>query len=496
VNIGLGGARLDEPRGYRNRAAAGCDAWARNAAPSARTNSDLRFSPMPPPTAAFIDELKWRGLFHQCTSEDGLRAHLSGAKRRAYVGFDPTADSLTIGNLVPTMMLAHFQRCGHEPVVVMGGGTGMIGDPSGKSAERQLMTTEQVAANVEKQRVIFSRIWRGAGLGAEPAIVNNADWLGTLGYIEVLRDVGKHFSVNMMIQKDSVRERLNARDQGISYTEFSYMILQAYDFLHLFEKERVTLQMGGSDQWGNILGGCDLIRRHNEHKSLDAAPDGPVRGFVYPEEEHGRSFGLTAPLVTKADGGKFGKTESGAIWLTPERTSPYAYYQYWLNAADADVGKFLRLFTFLPRERIEELETAHAKDPGAREPHRALAREATAILHGPEEMEGAEKAAKALFSGDVAGLPARTFEEAMASAPHTSHDKASLSAGIALLDLLPQTSLAKSKSESREFLGSGSVSVNGQKAAADRKLTPADLLHGRYIALRRGKKSWHVTRWE
>jgi tyrosyl-tRNA synthetase len=424
----------------------------------------------------FIDELKWRGLFHQCTDEAGLRSHLASGVRRAYVGFDPTSDSLTIGNLVPMMMLAHFQRAGHQPVVVMGGGTGLIGDPSGKSAERMLMTPDQVDRNVASQKRIFSRVMRfDGGAGVQPALmVNNADWLSKLGYIEVLRDIGKHFSVNMMIQKDSVRERLHARDQGISYTEFSYMILQAYDFLHLFEKQGVTLQMGGSDQWGNIVGGADLIRRRHEKES----------------------FGLTAPLVTKADGGKFGKTESGAIWLTAERTSPYAYYQFWFNAADADVGRYLRTFTFLPREQIEAVEGAHAKDPGAREAQRLLAREATRILHGQPEMDGAESAARALFSGDLAGLPERTFAEVMASAPTTDHDRAALGAGVPLLDLLPQTSLAKSKSEAREFLATGSVSVNGQKTAADRRLSTADLLHGRYIALRRGKKSWHLTRWE
>lgn len=463
-------------------------------------------------TIDFLEELRWRGLLHQCTDEARLREHLKSGARRAYVGFDPTADSLTIGNLVPTMMLAHFQRAGHRPVVVMGGGTGLIGDPSGKSAERQLLTEEQVAANVNAQRRIFDRIWTGAGLGGAPMIVNNLDWLGKLGYIQVLRDVGKHFSVNMMIQKDSVRERLHARDQGISYTEFSYMILQAYDFLHLWREAHVTVQMGGSDQWGNIVGGCDLIRRELTQHNLDRteaevrAKSGEAgraaRAEEWIEKASGKpvpvdeAFGLTAPLVTKSDGGKFGKTESGAIWLTPERTSPYAYYQFWLNAADADVGKFLRLFTFLTREQVEALEEAHKRDPGAREAQRTLAREATRILHGDAEMEGAEKAAKALFSGDISGLSERTFSEVMSSAPATTHDRSHLAAGVSLLDLLPQTSLAKSKSEAREFLGSGSVSVNGQKAAADRRLSTADLLHGRFIALRRGKKSWHLTKWE
>jgi tyrosyl-tRNA synthetase len=431
----------------------------------------------------FLDELKWRGLFHQATDEAGLAQWLSdpeGSPRRAYVGFDPTADSLTIGNLVTMMMLVHFQRAGHQPVVVMGGGTGLIGDPSGKSAERQLMTAEMVASNVEKQRSIFANVWRGAGLEAAPRIVNNLDWLGKLGFLEALRDIGKHFSVNMMIQKDSVRERLHARDQGISYTEFSYMILQAYDFLHLFEHEKVSLQMGGSDQWGNIVAGTDLIRRVAAHDSL-------------PEP---RAYGVTAPLVTKSDGGKFGKTESGAIWLTPERTSAYAYYQFWLNAADADVIRYLRIFTLLSRQQIDELEAAHQKDPAAREPHRALAREATTLLHGKDAADHAERAARALFTGEIAGLPAALLDEVLASAPSSQHDKSLLSGeGLPLLDLLPQTTLAKSKSEARELLSSGSITVNGQKPREGNRLTAADLLHGRLIALRRGKKTWHVTRW-
>ena len=430
----------------------------------------------------FIDELRWRGLLHQCTDEAGLAEWLrdpAGRPRRAYVGFDPTADSLTIGNLVPIMMLVHFQRHGHRPVVVMGGGTGLIGDPSGKSAERQLMSEERVRANVEAQRGIFERVWRGAGLEA-PTIVNNLDWLGNLGFLEVLRDVGKNFSVNMMIQKDSVRERLHTRDQGISYTEFSYMVLQGYDYWHLFSREGVTVQMGGSDQWGNIVVGIDLIRR---------------------EREGAAAFGAVAPLVTKSDGGKFGKTEAGAVWLSNPApgsgTSPFAYYQFWLNAADGDVVRYLKIFTLLPREEIERLGEAHAKEPAAREAHRALAREATALLHGKEEMEHAERAARALFTGEIADLPAAVLEEALSSAPSSQHDKAALGGeGMALLDLLPLTTLAKSKGEARELLSSGSLTINGsKKAGAGERVTSADLLHGRLIALRRGKKTWHLTRW-
>jgi tyrosyl-tRNA synthetase len=425
----------------------------------------------------FLAEMRWRGQLHQVTHEEALAKHLASGGRRAYVGFDPTADSLTIGNLVGIMALAKWQRAGHVPVAVMGGGTGQIGDPSGKSAERQLMTRERIAANVERIRKIFDPLLDFSAKASNRAVmVDNVEWLGKLSYLDALRDIGKHFSVNMMIQKDSVRERLHNRDQGISYTEFSYMILQSYDYLHLFREMGVTVQMGGSDQWGNIVGGSDLIRRVVE-------PPG------------NESYAITWPLVTKADGGKFGKTESGAIWLTAERTSPYAYYQFWLNAADSDAVKFLKTFTLLPKERIDALEASHAADPSKREAQRELAREATALLHGPTERDAAEAAAAALFSGDVASLPKKVLEEVMAEIPSSTHDKALLGAGMPLVDLLTQTTLVKSKREAKEFLASGSVTVNGKKAGAEDKVTVADLLHGEIIALRRGKKSWHVTRW-
>ena len=437
-------------------------------------------------STTFLEELRWRGLLHQCTDESGLTAHLAdpgASPRRCYAGFDPTADSLTIGNLVPIMCLVHFARAGHRPIVVMGGGTGLIGDPSGKSAERLLMTTETVAGNVASQRRIFEAVFAGAGLGP-PSVVNNADWLCKLGYVEALRDIGKYFSVNMMIQKESVKARLEERDHGISYTEFSYMILQAHDFAHLFHEMGVTAQLGGSDQWGNIVAGADLIRR------MHAAEHGGE------EAEAPHCFGLTCPLVTKADGGKFGKTESGAVWLTVERTSPYALYQFWLNTSDEDVVRFLRLFTLLPKPEIDALAEAHAENPGAREAHRALAHHATALLHGESEAVHAANAAKALFSGQVADLPRAMLEEVLAEVPSSDHPRAALDGeGAPLLDILIETGLAKSKREAREFLSSGSVSVNGRKATLDQTLTAADLLHSEMIALRRGKKAWHLTRW-
>jgi tyrosyl-tRNA synthetase len=437
------------------------------------------------PTSAFLSDLHARGLIHQCSDEPALHAHLAdpaSAPRTAYAGFDPTADSLTIGNLVPLMLLVRFARAGHHPVALLGGGTGLIGDPSGKSSERELQTEDRVRANVESIRTIFARIFANAGL-PEPTLVNNLDWLGKLGYLEVLRDVGKFFSVNQMIVRDSVRSRLEGRDHGISYTEFSYMILQAFDYLHLHRTMNITLQMGGSDQWGNIVSGADLIRRAAAHQF----------GGESPQSLSVQAHALTTPLITKSDGTKFGKTESGAIWLSPHRTSPYAYYQFWLNAADADVERFLKTFTLVSVDEITQTMSRHAADPGARHPQRLLAREATALVHGTSERERAESAAAALFSGDIASLSKDTLLEVLAAAPATTHARASLDGdGTKLLDLLATTSLAKSKSEARQFLSDGSISINGTKATADAIITPASLLHGSILALRRGKKSWHV----
>jgi tyrosyl-tRNA synthetase len=460
----------------------------------------------------FLDDLRFRGQLHQCTHEAELASHLAsapaGGTRRAYAGFDPTADSLTIGNLVPIIALRRFQLAGHTPVVVMGGGTGLIGDPSGKTAERTLRTREEVDAIVRSQSRIFRRILDFSGPNAA-VMVNNIDWLAGLSYLDALRDVGKHFSVNMMIQKDSVKERLNNRDQGISYTEFSYMILQAYDFYHLWKTMGVTMQLGGSDQFGNIVVGIDLIR-----KAGSGYPHAP-RG-VDPDPLHAErggtqtpAFGATWPLVTKSDGGKFGKTESGAIWLTakggdddtsPSRTSPFAFYQFWLNTADADVVKFLKTFTFFSHDEINDLAARHTANPGQREGHKALARHMTQLLHGPEELEKVEQATKALFAKSSAGSaddgPFVLPEDLLSSAPTTTHDKALLAGqGMSLVDLLAQTSLVKSKTEARTNLTQNAISVNGRPAALDARLTDATLLPGGIIALRRGKKTWHITKW-
>ncbi len=420
-----------------------------------------------------LDELQWRGQVHQSTNLQGLHDHLR-EPRRVYCGFDPTKDSLTIGNLVSIMLLKRFQLAGHKPVVVMGGGTGLIGDPSGKDSERQLLSAEQIDANVAGQRVIFERLLDFDGEAAA-VIVNNADWIGKLSYVDVLRDVGKHFAVNMMIQKDSVRTRLEGREQGISYTEFSYMILQALDFAHLFRELAVTVEVGGSDQWGNIVAGVDLTRR----------------------TEREEVFGMTAPLLTKADGGKFGKTESGAVWLTSDYTSPYAFYQFWINASDADVERFLKVFSLASREEIQALLSEHQENPARRTAQRALARELTEMLHGPVGLSDAEAATEALFSGNVSGLDLPLLEEAFASAPASTHPVSALEGeGVNVVDLLVESGVVKSKREARQHVSNGAVSVNGQRVDAEFQLTRSGLLHDRVALLRRGKKTWHVTRWE
>ncbi|TVQ81887.1 MAG: tyrosine--tRNA ligase [Phycisphaeraceae bacterium] len=436
---------------------------------------------MPTPNPdALIAELQARHLLHQCTDLEGFRAHMA-RPRRLYNGFDPTADSLTIGNLVPIMLLRRFRAHGHTPVVLMGGATGRIGDPSGKDAERTLMTDETVEGNIAAQKSIFQQL-----LGDDVEIVDNHDWFKDITFLGALRDIGKHFSVNEMIRRDAVKNRLEREGHGISFTEFSYMLLQAYDFLYLFEKSDITVQTAGADQWGNIVSGVDLIRR--------------VQGLD--DKGQPKSYGYTAPLLTKADGGKFGKTESGAIWLSHKRpsgqpgTSPYAYYQFWLNTADADVQRYLLIFTDLEVDAIRELCTAHEQQPHLREAQRTLAREATTLLHGKDAMDRAEAAAGALFSGEVAHLDLDTINEVFSEVPSSEHPIASLAGGgVPLVDILAETTLCKSKREAREFLTNGAITINGRKAAPEDTLTPDHLLHASVAILRRGKKAWHVTRW-
>jgi len=421
------------------------------------------------PLHPLLAELSARGLLHQTTSAEGLSAHLV-TPRVVYAGFDPTKDSLTIGNLVALTLLRRFQLAGHRPVVLAGGGTGLIGDPSGKDAERTLLDAERIAENVAGQRAIFERVLDFEGPQAA-LLVDNASWLEPLGYIAMLRDVGKHFSVNMMIQKDSVKSRLEGRDHGISYTEFSYMILQAYDFAHLASSADVTLQLGGSDQWGNIVAGVDLTRRLH-HKEV---------------------FGLTAPLLTKADGGKFGKTETGAVWLTARYTSAYAFYQFWINAADEDIGKFSRVFSLAPLATIEQRLLEHAQNPSTRSAQRLLAEELTELLHGPSALNDARVATEALFSGNVRALSAALLDEAFAGAPRTTLPRQQL-VGLSVVDALVDAGVAKSKRESRQFLASGAISINGDKVDESSVLSAGSLLHDRLLLIRRGKKTWHVVR--
>lgn len=431
----------------------------------------------------FLDELKWRGLLHQTTGGDELHEHLESGSRIAYCGFDPTKDALTIGNYMPIKMLRHWQLAGHKPIVLMGGGTGLIGDPSGRDSERQLLSKEQVEKNIEGQLRSFSKVLDFEGEHAA-IIMNNADWLCNLNLIDVLRDVGKHFSVNTMIQKDSVKDRLHNREQGISYTEFSYMILQAYDFLHLRREMDCTIQIAGSDQYGNIVAGIDLIRRD----------------MIESPEDHFRGAGITNPLVTASDGSKIGKTEEGAIWLDATRTSPYAFHQYWLNVPDEDAGTFLRWFTFLDQTTIEAIEAKHKQAPHERASQHALADAMTDIFHGEDNVARCNEAATALFSGDVKTLDEQMLDEVFAEVPAGEFSKGTLGTQAAsLVELLPQTELCKSKREAREFLQNGSVAINGEQVmgdgAVERVLTNDDLLHGSTILLRRGKKAWFASRW-
>lgn len=425
-----------------------------------------------PQSAELLSDLKDRELLHQCTNLESVTVHLR-EQRFVYAGFDPTRDSLTIGNLVSILLLKRFQLAGHRPVVLMGGGTGLIGDPSGKDAERQLMTEELVEQNVAGQRKIFEQLLDFEGPNAA-TIVNNADWIKGLSFVRVLRDVGKHFSVNMMIQKDSVKARLEGREHGISYTEFSYMILQAYDFCHLSRELGVSLQLGGSDQWGNIVAGVELTRKTDQTEV----------------------FGLTTPLITKSDGGKFGKTESGAVWLTAERTSPYAFYQFWINASDADIPGFLRVFSLKSTSSIEELILAHGENPGARGAQKALAAELTELLHGAQGLKDALLASAALFSGQVKELSLDLLREAFSAAPNSQFDRSRLAEGIAIIELVKEADLAKSNREARQFLQTGAVSVNGDKVGEEYIVKSDSLLHDGVILLRRGKKNWHLCRFD
>lgn len=418
-----------------------------------------------------LEMLGWRGLLADSSKTAELDQHLR-SPRRCYIGFDPTADSLTIGNLVPIMMLKHMQRAGHSPFVLMGGGTGLIGDPSGKSLERPLLDEDTVEANVQRQRAIFERFLDFDG-SAGARILNNLDWLGELGLLKALRDIGKHVSVNEMMRRDAVRSRIEGQEQGLSYTEFSYSLLQAYDFAHLYANHQVTLQMGGSDQWGNIVAGIDLVRK--------------LHG--------GQAYGVTAKLLTKEDGTKFGKTETGAIWLTPDRTSAYTFHQYLLNVSDVEAAKFNRMLSQRSQDEIESLEMEAELSPQDRIIQRSLAAELTDAVHGEGARIQAEKTAKAIFSGEVRDLDRETLLEVFSSAPSATFSRQLLSGtSTDFFDLLTQAGLATSRSNARNLLVSSGISVNGNAVGEDWGPTPEDLLFGELLMLRKGKKNWFIAK--
>ena len=418
-----------------------------------------------------LQDLQDRGLIAQLTDAETLDKMLQEEKVTLYCGFDPTADSLHLGHLVPVLILKRFQDAGHKPIALVGGATGMIGDPSFKATERKLNTPDVIASWVGKIRDQVKPFLSFEGDNAA-IMANNYDWFSGMNCLEFLRDIGKHFSVNAMIKKESVQQRLVREDQGISYTEFSYSLLQGYDFAELYKRYGCKIQVGGSDQWGNITAGTDLTRRLHQTQA----------------------YGLTVPLITKADGTKFGKTESGAVWLDPKKTSPYAFYQFWLNTADADVYKFLKFFTFLPVARINEIEAADKASSTKPEAQRILAEEATRLVHGEVALMAARRITESLFSGELENLTENDLEQlAQDGMPGVTLDAANGS----LIDALAAAGLAKSKSEARTFIQGGSVAINGAKATAlDHQITGDERLFGRFTLLRRGKKQYAMIRWQ
>jgi len=421
-----------------------------------------------------IAELQWRGLVHQTTEPaPQMAAWLNEAPRTLYAGFDPTADSMHVGHLIPLLMLRRFQRAGHKSIALVGGATGMIGDPTGKSEERNLLSVEALEHNVAGMAAQMRRFLDFDAKSANSArLLNNFDWMRKFSYLDFLRDVGKHFPVNVMLAKDSVKARLES-DAGISYTEFSYMLVQSYDFVYLNEHHGCQLQVGGSDQWGNITAGIDLARRM-----------------------HGvQLHALTCPLLTKADGSKMGKTESGALWLSPERTSPYHFYQYWINVDDADAGKCLRFFTDLTREEVESLNAARAADPGKRESQRRLAEELTQMVHGDDGLTAAKRATEIFFGAEIEKLSDQQLAQIFADVPSRELARDRLASGLSLVDALVESGLAKSKGDARRTIQQGGAYVNNRRMPdAESKLTAADLASETVMVLRSGKKSYALLR--
>ncbi|MDI3094954.1 tyrosine--tRNA ligase [Priestia megaterium] len=415
-----------------------------------------------------LQDLEFRGLINQQTDEKGLSELLSKESVRLYCGFDPTADSLHIGHMLPVLILRRFQQAGHQPIALVGGGTGLIGDPSGKKAERTLNEKETVAMFSERIKGQLSRFLDFEEGENAAVIANNYDWIGSLDVITFLRDIGKNFGINYMMAKDSVQSRI---ESGISFTEFSYMILQSYDFLNLYQTYNCKLQIGGSDQWGNITAGLELIRK---------------------SEEDAKAFGLTVPLVTKADGTKFGKTEGGAIWLDPEKTSPYEFYQFWINTDDRDVIKYLKYFTFLSHEEINELAVSAKEAPEKREAQKALAAAMTTLVHGEEALEQAIRISQALFSGSISELTAEEIKQGFKDVPsytHTGED-------IGLIDLLVESKISPSKRQAREDISNGAIYLNGEREQDLQKTVGAeDRIEGQFTVIRRGKKKYTLIQY-
>ena len=424
----------------------------------------------------FVEELTWRGMIHTVTP--GAEEHLMEGMRSAYVGFDPTADSLHIGNLVPIMLLAHYQRCGHRPVALVGGATGMIGDPSGKSNERNLLDEKTLRHNQEAikgQLAHFLDFESNAANAAE--LVNNYDWMKDFSFLEFIRDVGKHITVNYMMAKDSVKNRISSdSSEGMSFTEFTYQMVQGYDFLHLYREMDCSIQMGGSDQWGNITTGTELIRRIAS----------------------GKGFAITCPLITKSDGSKFGKSEGGNIWLDANRTSPYKFYQYWLNSSDEDAEKYIKIFSFLDKENIDELVEKHNENRGFKLLQKRLAEEVTKIVHSDEEFKNAKKASEILFSKtfkvDIKTLDEETFLDVFEGVPQAEISRNELSELDMIGALAAKTNFLASNSEARRALKENAVSVNKEKVKENYQLSSEDLINDRYIILNKGKKHTYIIK--
>ncbi|MET6989224.1 tyrosine--tRNA ligase [Sediminicola arcticus] len=423
----------------------------------------------------FIEEIKWRGMLHDVMP--GTEEHLLSGMQSAYVGIDPTADSLHIGHLVGVMLLRHFQLAGHKPFALVGGATGMIGDPSGKSVERNLLDEATLRHNQNALKEQLSRFLDFKSNEDNAAIlVNNYDWMKDFSFLDFIRDVGKHITVNYMMAKDSVKKRLSAEaKEGMSFTEFTYQLVQGYDFLHLYQKHNCTLQMGGSDQWGNITTGTELIRR--------------IAG--------GKGYALTCPLITKADGTKFGKTEGGNIWLDANRTSPYKFYQYWLNTSDEDAEKYIKIFTFLTKVEIEVLATEHKEAPHLRVLQKRLAEEITLMVHSQDDLDNAIKASEILFgkstSADLKGLNEKTFLDVFEGVPQAEVTLKDIEEGLDMIGALAdKTGFLGSNGEARRELKQNSISVNKEKVKEDYTITTADLINGKYVLLQRGKKNYFV----